>query len=375
MNFKKLLIITAFFAVLNLPVSAKESPEEKAKNEEIRASLPLGGNFSPKKEEGIFMAAGHGMNIVVSRDDGKTWTQSFYGRPCGDHGYWSVWNNIAYTNGVFAVASGWGAPGTVIATDDGKTWKHLTSGEMKAGRKSKKPYDTNTTMQFIGVDGAFIMPLVSTPDFGKTWNVTSPYGWKDDKGNKIKPNAGHPSMAYGDGRVIVVGDAGPAIYSDDLGKTWKKLYTKVEPWEERGTKSIVYFKGAFLLAKGSGKTIFRSTDKGLTWAQHELGIKRPAGRSNSLSVVGDEVWATGETSKRSSDGITWTEVEKKGLNGQIAISDKGTLISVSRKRYNILRSEDNGKTWIEVYKFTPKGTGGAQGLGAVKFGYVKKIDN
>lgn len=257
----KILIVSLL--LFNISVQGKDSPEEKAKNEEIRASIPLGGNFSPKKEEGIFIAAGHGMNIVVSRDDGKTWQQSFYGRPCGDHGYWSVWNNIAYTNGVFAVAAGWGAPGTVLATDDGKNWKHLTSGKEKAGRKSKFPYDTNTTMQFIGVQGSFIMPLVSTPDFGNSWNVTSPYGWKDEQGNKIKPNAGHPSMAYGDGRVIVVGDAGPAIYSDDLGKSWKKLYTEVEPWEERGTKAIVYFKGAFLLVKGSGKTIFRSTELNL----------------------------------------------------------------------------------------------------------------
>jgi len=125
-----LLLLSLFISFYN-PLSAKDSPEEKAKNEEIRASLPLGGDFSPKKEEGIFMAAGHGMNIVVSRDDGKTWTQSSMPRPCGDHGYWSVWNNIAYTNGVFAVASGWGAPGTILATDDGKTWKHLTAGKSK----------------------------------------------------------------------------------------------------------------------------------------------------------------------------------------------------------------------------------------------------
>lgn len=111
----------------------------------------------------------------------------------------------------------------------------------------------------------------------------------------------------------------------------------------------------------------------LTWTKHDLGIQRPASRSNSLSIVGDEVWATGETSKRSKDGITWTEIEKKGLNGQVSRSDKGTLINISRKRYNILRSEDNGKTWTEVYKFTPKGSGGAQGFSAVKFGYVNKV--
>ena len=78
-----------------------------------------------------------------------------------------MWNSVAYTNGVFAIASGWGAAGTVIASDDGVQWRHLTDGKRQPPSKEGKPYDMRTTMQLIGVQGAFIMPLESTPDFGK----------------------------------------------------------------------------------------------------------------------------------------------------------------------------------------------------------------
>lgn len=365
----KVIII---FSLLISTLFAKETPEEKAKNEEIRAAIPLGGNFSPQQEEGIFVAAGHGMNVVVSRDDGKTWQKSFQGRPGGDHGYWAVWNNIAYTNGVFAISSGWGAPGTIIATDDGKNWKHLTAGKTNMSRKGGKPYDMKTTMQFLGVDGSFIMPLAATPDFGKTWTVKSPYGWKDKSGNKLKIDIGHASMAYGDGRVLVIGDKGPGIYSDDLGKTWEHISAKVVPWAERGSKGILYHNGAFLLLR-SGDHILRSTDKGLTWKSHKLGVERPGSRSFGLSVVGDEVWVTGKTSMKSKDGMNWEKLSAKDLSGQVAISEQGTLINVSRKRLSILRSTDGGKTWSEVYKYTSTGKGGAQGLSDVVYGKIKKV--
>ncbi|MCM8532771.1 MAG: hypothetical protein NE330_16505 [Lentisphaeraceae bacterium] len=365
----KLSVLILFF--LTSLVVAKDSPEEKAKNEAIRAAIPMGGALKPKAEEGIFMAAGHGMNILVSRDDGKTWQQSFKGRPGGDHGYWAVWNNIAYTNGVFAVAAGWGAPGTIIATDDGVNWQHLTTGKTSMSRKGGKPYDMKTTMQLVGAEGSFVMPLASTADFGKNWKIKSAYGWKDKAGNKIKIDIGHPSIAFGDGRILVIGDKGPGIFSDDLGKSWEHMNVKIDPWAKRGSKGLVYHNGAFLLLR-TGEHILRSTDKGMTWMSHKLGIERPSSRSFCLSIAGDEVWATGKTSMKSKDGLTWEKVSVKDLNGQVARSDKGTLINVSRKRLSILRSTDDGKTWSEVYKYTSEGKGGAQGLADVVFGKVNK---
>jgi photosystem II stability/assembly factor-like uncharacterized protein len=362
-------------ALLALTARSAETPEQAAVSETFRAALAPGGTFHPDPQEGIFVAAGHGLNVVVSRDDGRTWEPVFYAGPCGDHGPWAVWDNVAYTEGVFAIASGWGTVGTVIASDDGKRWRHLAGADRDPGKSGAKPFDMRTTMQLIGVDGCFIMPLEATPDFGKTWFRTSAYDFKNEQGERLKVNLQHPSLAAternGGKRVIVVGDDGPAVYSDDFGRTWRPLQVDAQPWESPGAQGVIAKNGVFLILKGDGRNVLRSADGGMTWTSHQLGVERPEGRSFSLSVVGDEFWITGKASKASTDGIKWRTLPASTPSGRIAVSDQGTMICVSRARTNILRSTD-GHIWQEVYTFTPEGSGGAQGLAGIAWGRVKK---
>lgn len=367
-------------------LQAKMDSEYVAAQEAVRAAIPYGGGaFTPRQEEGIFVAAGHGMNIVVSRDDGITWEQAFLGSPDGDHGYWAVWNNVAYTGGVFAVSSGWGAPGTVLATDNGETWRHLATADRKPRRKGSKPYDMPTTMHFIGEEGNFVLGLSMTPDFGKTWHSTSAYGFRDADGNRIKIDAAHPTVAYSKthGRTILVGNSGPGLSSDDFGKTWVPMNDlaasmRKDPaidalWAQRGAKSIIEKDGVFLILKGEGDSILRSTDGGMTWTLHPLGVERPASRSFGLSIVGEEFWITGNNAKASIDGITWRDLPEAVPAGRIAESPSGTLINVNRGRLSILRSTDRGETWQEVYTYELEGTGGRFGLADVGYGKVNRV--
>jgi len=197
-------------------------------------------------------------------------------------------------------------------------------------------------------------------------------------GANVKVDMGHPSLTtgkHGDKlRTIVIGDTGPAIYSDDLGKTWVPMQVNAEPWDPtNGAKGIIAKGDVFIIVKGAGKDVLRSVDGGMTWTAHPLGVEKPDGRSFGLSIVNEEFWVTGKTSKASKDGISWRDLPAGTPSGRVATSDKGTLINVSRGRTSILRSADGGKSWQEVYKFTSEGSGGAQGLADVEFGLVRKI--
>ncbi|MCA9165549.1 MAG: hypothetical protein KDA62_21315, partial [Planctomycetales bacterium] len=69
-----------------------------------------------------------GMRILVSRDDGQTWKQTFLGTDSledgGWHGTFAVYG-MAATKGVIGVFSGWGTTGVYIGSDDGERWTHL----------------------------------------------------------------------------------------------------------------------------------------------------------------------------------------------------------------------------------------------------------
>lgn len=91
----------------------------------LRKEIPLGGDFKPDPKLPVFVAVGHGGRILLSLDDGQNWKQVFWGFAGSDHSPWAT-KAIAYTNGVFVVSIGWGAPSTWLASEDGVNWRQLT---------------------------------------------------------------------------------------------------------------------------------------------------------------------------------------------------------------------------------------------------------
>ena len=108
------------------------------------------------------------------------------------------------------------------------------------------------------------------------------------------------------------------------------------------------------------------------WAKmepHCLGEASDPSRSgtNNRLFVEAVLW-------KARTGSPWRDLPEGLPGGRIEASDKGTLVSVNRKRYAIHRSEDGGKSWQEVYTFTPDpdATGGAQGFADVAYGKVRQ---
>jgi hypothetical protein len=123
-----LLSLTAAFAA--------ETPDPAG--EAIREKVPLGGDFAPNPKVPAFVVVGHGGRIIVSKDDGKSWTQTFFGVPGADHGAWAT-KTATYGDGVFVVGIGWGGPTNRLASEDGVNWRHLTKGETELPESKGNP--------------------------------------------------------------------------------------------------------------------------------------------------------------------------------------------------------------------------------------------
>ncbi len=371
-------ILPSLLALLATPLFAAEPPADWiAAGEKRRDQIPLGGDFKPDPKAPAFVAVGHGARIVLSRDDGKTWKQVFWGYPGSDHGGWAT-NQVAYAKGVFAVPVGWTTPTSYLASEDGVNWRHLTDGKTPLDKSAR--HGMPTTMSLVGGKGVFVgsgyTTFTATPDFGKSWSTFSLYKLKDDPRGQLSTH--HVRTIYcGDasGRFLALGDNrgtdgpkfGHLFASDDLGKTWK--------WLQPGGLDGVSGRGAMisngkmvLMTDANGENVWRSTDGGATWdGPYPTGTKRV-----THCEVNGEFWLTGKPSRASADGKTWRDLPATVPEGKVTVSDKGTLISTSAQRFNILRSADAGKSWQEVFTFKPEteNVNGAQGLRDATFGFV-----
>ncbi|MCR9296101.1 MAG: glycoside hydrolase [bacterium] len=427
-----LFVLAVFFAYHSQ--AADPPPEFTAAAMKRRAEIPTGGDFKPDPKSPVFVAVGHGGRILLSCDDGQSWQQVFWGYPGSDHGPWAT-KAIAYTNGVFVVPVGWGAATAWLASEDGQNWRHLTSGQTKLqGVKEANgdPTVMPATWGIAGGQGVFVtggyMQMAATPDFGKTITTFSLYDFKKDpRARKLVIH--HVGPIYcGDasGRFLALGNdrsrspgvqpldsdstavrnnkhqqppkkaageqkpqleaknksqqgreaqaaVGPVFgnlfASDDLGKTWKWLEPQWLNSKCDGYSGIASNGSLVIIADKSGANTFVSQDAGDSWSgPFPTGLERA-----TLSLVSNEFWLVSRQAARASaDGKIWRDLPRGIPTGRLIASPHGTLISIDRQRFNILRSTDGGKSWTEVYAFQPvtEHVHGAQGLRDIAFGYV-----
>ncbi|WP_166824434.1 beta propeller repeat protein [Thalassoroseus pseudoceratinae] len=333
--------LAVFFTLLVCVPSAFAQKKHAA----IREDIPYGGQLNPRMEEPVFaVCSKQGMRILVSRDDGKTWDQTFLGTDSledgGWHGTFAVYG-MAATQGVIGVFSGWGTPGVYIGSDDGVHWTHL----------NKSPTKLGSVWGAAGGNGVFL----TSADQWRGVTSSGP-AFSDWTAHKIKPlldgrKTHHMISGFGDykgGRFVVVGDNHHVFYSDDNCQTWS--HSRIPEDAGKSQDVIAFGNGVFLVSYKDH--VARSADGGKTWTLHEHGLKGWGKSWRGLSFVKGEFWLTaqkGSHARRSKDGITWTDLPKSTPGGRFVEAESGTLINVERRRYDILRSED-GQIWEVVFK-------------------------
>ncbi len=335
---RSVLMTAVVLTLFVVPVDAQKKPAP------IRGDIPYGGRLTPRMEEPVFaVCSKQGMRILVSRDDGRTWKQTFLGTDSledgGWHGTFAVYG-MASTNGVIGVFSGWGTPGVYIGSDDGVHWTHL----------NKEPAKLGSVWGAAGGNGIL---LTSADQWrGMTSSEESLTGWNSHSVHSLLDGGKthHMISGFGDyegGRFLVVGDNHHVFYSDDNCQTWK--HSQIP--EEVGTGQEVIAFGNDIFLCSYKDHVARSADGGETWTLHETGLKGRGASWRGLSFVRGEFWLTAQKDshgRKSKDGIVWEDLPNSTPGGRFVESETGTIINVERQRYDIQRSED-GVTWEAVF--------------------------
>ena len=149
--------------------------------------------------------------------------------------------------------NGWavGHDTVILATQDaGATWTQQFSAAAEQKPLLDVLFTDARNGMAIGAYGAFY----ETADGGKSWTTRKII--EDDKHlNAV--------LALGEGRLLILGEAGTILLSGDAGKTWAPV---ASPYKGSLFGAVVAGDGA-IVAFGLRGRIYRSTDGGKTWKQ------------------------------------------------------------------------------------------------------------
>jgi photosystem II stability/assembly factor-like uncharacterized protein len=209
--------------------------------------------------ERIVAVGDHG-SIVYSNDNGKSWIRAK--APVAP-----MLTAIDFVD----AKKGWavGHDSLILVTaDGGETW----TMQFSAPKEQRPLLDVvflNAESGFaVGAYGAFY----ETADGGKTW--TSRKLLEDDKHlNSI--------IKTGDGKLLILGEAGTILQSSDAGKTFGPV---VSPYKGSLFGAVLAKDGA-VVAFGMRGRIFRSVDAGKSWTAVE--------NASSASLMGGTALADG----------------------------------------------------------------------------------
>ncbi|MEZ6123576.1 MAG: hypothetical protein R3C49_10410 [Planctomycetaceae bacterium] len=316
----------------------------QSKHAEVPAEIPVLKDQVARREQPVFaVCSKQGARVLVSRDDGRTWKQTFLATDSledgGWHGTFAVYG-MASTNGVIGVFSGWGTPGVYLGTVDGVHWGHLNDRSRDVGSV------------WAAAAGNGVMLTSADQWRGLTSRGGASQDWQQHSLKDLL-NGGkthHIICTFGvyeGGRFLAVGDNGHVFFSDALGQNWQHSVIAGVP--ERGQDEVAFGNGVFVVSYKD--QVARSADGGRTWTLHDHGLKGRGLSWRGLSFVRGEFWLTaqqGSHGRRSRDGITWQDLLKSTPGGRFVESDSGTIINVERRRYDIRRSVD-GEVWESVF--------------------------
>ena len=158
--------------------------------------------------------------------------------------------------------------------------------------------------------------------------------------------------AHAGKRLVVVGDRGHILFSDDQGKTW----TQARVPTRQLLTAVFFLDDKRGWAVGHDAQILASTDGGATWSKQFEDLAREAPLLDVWFVDAQHGFAVGGYGallETTDGGQQWQDVAERldnpdqmHLNGIAAIKDSGLFIV--GEQGSMFRSADNGQSWSRV---------------------------
>jgi photosystem II stability/assembly factor-like uncharacterized protein len=283
------------------------------------AGYPSGAPGSPASFLSLrrgFVRSYGGLVARVTSNGGRTWAR--LPAPAGWHGasvdtLGPAITSVQVVSARFAVASG--AAGVLVSRDGGWTWQRLPAITVPVYRA-----------QFLSpTDGFAITPsgkLLRTADGGMTWHLArQPGGQPAFSAQFWSPTRGAASTAAG---LYITGDG---------GATWRLL---AEPagWKAHGPFCFAQGGAGWQVASQHGRPgVLVTADAGASW---QVALPPGLGRSNdfsSPSIVG---------CSGISAWVLYTALVPPICGGACG--------NTYPRTYDLLRTADLGRTWLDVLK-------------------------
>lgn len=146
------------------------------------------------------------------------------------------------------------------------------------------------------------------------------------------------------GLVVAVGERGTIVLSRNAGASWTNIAAS---GTTKALRHVIVMGNGALLAIGDDGAVVRSTDNGTSWFESFSNVRGMLNHGIFLPgagflVVGDD----GNILRSGDDGRTWHVAYASGnLLREVILEPGGALIAIGNV---ILRSTDQGTTWLEV---------------------------
>ena len=253
------------------------------------------------------VAVGDRGHILLSKDEGRTWTQSV------------VPTRAMLTGVSFPDAQhGWAAghDGVIVSTTDGgQTWRRQDKGDDLETIYLDVLFLDAQRGFAVGAYGKFIR----TQDGGKTWTPSAP-AEHDIHYNRLTASAG--------GLLFLAGESGSLLISSDAGLSW---HPSAVPYDGSlfGYVSVDENIGVVHGLRGH---IFATSDRGASWVPHSSDIKSlimgGCRLHSGLIVLGGQ---GGNFFISRDQGATFGHWKPAGFGGSVAAlaeTEDGTILAV-----------------------------------------------